>query len=131
MYAIRYDTNALEKALDAQVAAKKTLDLTRTQLAQGQVAIATVLAAQTSYLQASLTVIQAQASRLSDTVGLFAALGGGWWNRKLPPPTPEPQAWLAGVVGPEPEPVAREYPGATMHDARCWAGASKEKCPEL
>jgi outer membrane protein TolC len=47
LYAIRYDTNALEKALDAQVAAKKTLDLTRTQLAQGQVAIATVLAAQT------------------------------------------------------------------------------------
>jgi NodT family efflux transporter outer membrane factor (OMF) lipoprotein len=131
LYAIRYDTAALEKALEAQVATKKTLDLTRTQLAQGQVAIQTVLGAQTSYLQASLTVIQAQANRLSGTVALFQALGGGWWNRKLPPPTPEPQAWLASVVGPEPEPVAREYPGATIHDARCWAGAAKEKCPEL
>jgi NodT family efflux transporter outer membrane factor (OMF) lipoprotein len=131
LYAIRYDTAALEKALEAQVATKKTLDLTRAQLAQGQIAIQTVLGAQTAYLQASLTVIQAQANRLSDAVALFQALGGGWWNRKLPPPTPEPQAWLASVVGPEPEPVAREYPGATIHDSRCWAGAPKEKCPEL
>ena len=129
LYAIRYDTVALEKALLAETATKKTLDLTRTQLSQGQVAIQTVLGAQTSYLQASLTVIQAQANRLSDTVGLFQALGGGWWNRKLPPPTPEPQAWLASVVGPEPEPVAREYPGATIHDSRC--PGSKERCPDL
>ena len=131
LYAIRYDTATLEKALDAETATKKTLELTRTQLSQGQVAIQTVLGAQTTYLQASLTVIQAQANRFSDTVGLFQALGGGWWNRKLPPPTPEPQAWLASVVGPEPEPVAREYPGATIHESRCPTGASKEKCPEL
>ena len=131
LYAIRYDTAALEKAVDAEKATKKSLDLTRTQLTQGQVAIQTVLNAQTTYLQASLTVIQARANRLTDTVGLFQALGGGWWNRKLPPPTPEPQAWLASVIGPEPEPVAREYPGATIHDSRCWVEASKEKCPEL
>ena len=26
-------------------------------------------------------MIQARANRLSDTVALFQALGGGWWNR--------------------------------------------------
>jgi NodT family efflux transporter outer membrane factor (OMF) lipoprotein len=130
LYAIRYDTVALEKALDAEKATKKALDLTRKQLAQGQVAISAVLGAQTSYLQASLTVIQDQANRFSDTVGLFAALGGGWWNRQLPPPTPEPQAWLASVLGPEPEPVAREYPGAAVHESRCPATPANEKCPE-
>jgi outer membrane protein TolC len=28
--------------------------------------------------------VQAQAARYSDTVALFQALGGGWWNRKGP-----------------------------------------------
>ncbi len=130
LYAIRYDTESLQKALLAEEATAKTLQLTRTQLGQGQVAIQTVLGAQTTNLQASLIVIQAQANRYSDTVGLFQALGGGWWNRKLPPPTPEPQAWLASVAGPQPEPVAREYPGATVAQTRCPLGPSKEKCLE-
>jgi NodT family efflux transporter outer membrane factor (OMF) lipoprotein len=130
LYAIRYDNEALQKAVLAEEATAKTLQLTRTQLGQGQVAIQTVLGAQTTNLQASLTVIQAQANRYTDTVGLFQALGGGWWNRKLPPPTPEPQAWLASVVGPRPEPVEREYPGATVAETRCFVGVSKEQCPE-
>jgi NodT family efflux transporter outer membrane factor (OMF) lipoprotein len=129
LYAIRYDNDSLQKAVLAEEATAKTLQLTRTQLSQGQVAIQTVLGAQTSNLQASLIVIQAQTNRYTDTVGLFQALGGGWWNRDLPPPTPEPQAWLASVVGPRPEPIAREYPGATIAEARCQVGA-KEKCPE-
>ena len=130
LYAIRYDSDALQKAVLAEEATAKTLQLTRTQLGQGQVAIQTVLGAQTTNLQASLAVIQAQANRYTDTVGLFQALGGGWWNRNLPPPTPEPQAWLASVVGPRPEPIAREYPGATVAETRCFVGASKEKCSE-
>jgi outer membrane protein TolC len=28
-----------------------------------------------------LSLVQAQAARLADTVALFQALGGGWWNR--------------------------------------------------
>ncbi len=130
LYAIRYDTDTLKKAVLAEEATAKTLQLTRTQLSQGQVAIQTVLGAQTTNLQASLLVIQAQANRYTDTVGLFQALGGGWWNRNLPPPTPEPQAWLASVAGPRPEPVEREYPGATVAETRCLVDVSKEKCPE-
>ena len=130
LYAIRYDTDTLNKAVLAEEATAKTLQLTRTQLSQGQVAIQTVLGAQTTNLQASLLVIQAQANRYTDTVGLFQALGGGWWNRNLPPPTPEPQAWLASVVGTRPEPVEREYPGATVAETRCLVDVSKEKCSE-
>ena len=29
---------------------------------------------------------QAKANRLADTAALFQALGGGWWNRVVPPP---------------------------------------------
>jgi outer membrane protein TolC len=33
-------------------------------------------------LQALLSRVHAQANRFSDTVALFQALGGGWWNRE-------------------------------------------------
>jgi outer membrane protein TolC len=118
LYAIRHDTEGLKKALLAEAAAAKSLKLTRLQLEEGQVAIQQVLGAQTTYLQASLTVIAAQASRYSDSVGLFAALGGGWWNRAAPPHVPEPKAWLTSVAGFKPDPVAVEYPGATQNEAR-------------
>jgi NodT family efflux transporter outer membrane factor (OMF) lipoprotein len=118
LYAIRHDTAALQKAILAEEAAKKSLDLTRVQLTEGQVAFPQLLAAQTTYLQASLTVIQAQANRYSDTVALFQALGGGWWNKPAPPHAPEPQAWLVSVTGTAPPPAAAEWPGATQNEAR-------------
>jgi NodT family efflux transporter outer membrane factor (OMF) lipoprotein len=118
LYAIRYDTVALQKAILAETAAAKTLKLTRVQLDEGQVAIQQVLSAQTTYLQTSLTVIAAQANRYTDSVGLFQALGGGWWNRDAPPPAGQPQAWLTDVLGLEPGPIAAGYPGATQHEAR-------------
>jgi outer membrane protein TolC len=40
-----------------------------------------VLAAEQFYLAAQLTWVQAIATRYSDVVALFQALGGGWWNR--------------------------------------------------
>jgi outer membrane protein TolC len=43
-----------------------------------------LLNAQQAYLQTSLARVQAQAARLADTVALYQALGGGWWNRKSP-----------------------------------------------
>jgi hypothetical protein len=63
-------------------------------------------------------VIAAQTNRYLDTAGLFAALGGGWWNRPLPPHVPQPEAWLASVSGLKPDPVAVEYPGASQNEAR-------------
>ena len=44
-----------------------------------------LLTAQQTYLQAVIQVVQTRAARWSDTVALFQALGGGWWNRTEPP----------------------------------------------
>ncbi len=118
LYAIKHDTAGLEKAILAEIAAAKSLKLTRIQLTEGQVAFPQVLAAQTTYLQAALTVIQAQANRYTDTVALFQALGGGWWNRDAPAPMGEPQAWLVSVTGTEADPNSTAYPGATQNNAR-------------
>ena len=41
-----------------------------------------LLTAQQTYQQALLSLAQAKAARYADTVALFAALGGGWWNRQ-------------------------------------------------
>jgi outer membrane protein TolC len=40
-----------------------------------------LLSAETAYQQALLARVQAQATRYGDTIALFQALGGGWWNR--------------------------------------------------
>jgi outer membrane protein TolC len=47
----------------------------------GYVNYLTLLSAETAYSQAVLSRVQAQAARYEDTVALFQALGGGWWNR--------------------------------------------------
>ena len=39
-----------------------------------------VLTADTQYHQAKIADLEAIAARYQDTVALFAALGGGWWN---------------------------------------------------
>jgi outer membrane protein TolC len=36
-----------------------------------------------TYQQSLILRVQAQATRYGDTVALFQALGGGWWNRRL------------------------------------------------
>jgi outer membrane protein TolC len=59
-----------------------TYDLTHRQMELGYVDYLTLLSAQTAYQQALLTRVQAQATRYGDTIALFQALGGGWWNRR-------------------------------------------------
>ena len=76
------DAEALVGAVEAENAAKVTYDLTRRQLEAGYANYLALLSAEASYNQALLTRIQAQATRYGDTIALFQALGGGWWNRK-------------------------------------------------
>jgi len=119
LYAIKHDTIGLEKAILAEAAAKKSLDLTRVQLNEGQVSFPQLLAAQTTYLQAELVVILQEQNRYSDSVALFQALGGGWWNREAPAvPLTGPRAWLVSVTGIEKDPNLTAYPGATQQNAR-------------
>lgn len=80
--ALQADDKLVQAARAAEQAASRSLDLVRSQVAQGQASLPVLLNAQNAYLQTSLARVQAEAQRLADTVALFQALGGGWWNRE-------------------------------------------------
>src|ERR1700692_721267 len=82
LHASLSDADALAADIEAEVSAKVTYDLTLRQMQVGYVTYLTLLSAETAYEQTLLTRVQAQATRYGDTVALFQALGGGWWNRK-------------------------------------------------
>jgi NodT family efflux transporter outer membrane factor (OMF) lipoprotein len=82
LHASLSDAEALAADVEAENSAKVTYDLTRRQLEAGFVNYLTLLSAETAYQRTLLTRVQAQATRYGDTVALFQALGGGWWNRK-------------------------------------------------
>jgi NodT family efflux transporter outer membrane factor (OMF) lipoprotein len=79
--ALQADTRAVAAAINAEQSAQRSIDLVRRQVEQGQVSSPVLLNAQQAFLQTSLARVQAQATRLADTVALYQALGGGWWNR--------------------------------------------------
>jgi NodT family efflux transporter outer membrane factor (OMF) lipoprotein len=82
LQALRADSAALTAAKRAETSAETALIITRKQLAVGQVYGPAVLIAEQTYEQAVVARLQAQGARYVDTVALFQALGGGWWNRK-------------------------------------------------
>jgi NodT family efflux transporter outer membrane factor (OMF) lipoprotein len=82
LHASLSDADALAADVRAENAAKDTYDLTRRQMEVGYVSYLSLLSTETAYRQTLLTRVQAQATRYGDTVALFQALGGGWWNRK-------------------------------------------------
>jgi NodT family efflux transporter outer membrane factor (OMF) lipoprotein len=82
LHASQSDADALAGAVETENAAKVAYDLTRRQMEIGYVNYLTLLSAESTYHQALLARVQAQATRYGDTVALFQALGGGWWNRK-------------------------------------------------
>jgi NodT family efflux transporter outer membrane factor (OMF) lipoprotein len=81
LQALQYDATALQVARDAADSASASLDLLRVQYKAGAVNYLSVLTAQQTDQTALVTLARAQAARYADTVSLFAALGGGWWNR--------------------------------------------------
>ena len=82
LHAIGNDADTLIAATKADEQASKNLDFARIGNRYGDESTLLLLMAQQAEMQTRLTLTQAQSSRLSDTVGLFQALGGGWWNRK-------------------------------------------------
>jgi NodT family efflux transporter outer membrane factor (OMF) lipoprotein len=78
--ALRHDADTLKAASAAADAAAVTLGIAQRQAATGYSNGLTLLIAEQVYQQTRIALLQAQASRLSDTVALFQALGGGWWN---------------------------------------------------
>jgi NodT family efflux transporter outer membrane factor (OMF) lipoprotein len=89
--ALELDAQFLKIQTEAEVSAKKALDITQSQYTIGGVDYVALLLAQRQYHTARIEQIKAQASRYTDTAALFQALGGGWWNREAPyPPRCDP-----------------------------------------
>jgi NodT family efflux transporter outer membrane factor (OMF) lipoprotein len=93
--AIEADANALDAANAAEAAADKSLDSQKLRLKLGDANVLAVLNSEQAREQATIALVQARASRLADTVALFEALGGGWWNRP-----PAQHAASAAAVSP-------------------------------
>jgi len=79
--ALDNDAHALKFQHDAVNVTTASLDLIQKQYHDGAQNYVSLLAAQQAYQQARLADVRAVASRYTDTVALFQALGGGWWNR--------------------------------------------------
>ena len=92
--ALQADGNALSAAAAARNAASVTLDLAQKQLQAGRASYLTLLNAEQMYQQALIALIGAQANRYADTVALFQALGGGWWNHNTMAKEPSNRAPL-------------------------------------
>ncbi|WP_205567305.1 efflux transporter outer membrane subunit [Pectobacterium brasiliense] len=89
--ALQVDAEALEQQVVAEESARASLQLTQVQYRFGSVSYVNLLNAQQTYQNTVAARVRAQATRYSDTVALFQALGGGWWNRSeaasIPPTT--------------------------------------------
>ena len=82
--ALEHDAQALQAQAEAQRAAAEALQLLHVNYQAGMVAYLDVLTADVQFHEASIAYLQAVAQRQQDTVALFAALGGGWWNGQNP-----------------------------------------------
>ncbi len=78
--ALQHDAQTLSAQSEALSAAAEALHLIQANYQAGTVNYLQVLIADYQYQQADLGYIQAMGQRLQDTVALFVALGGGWWN---------------------------------------------------
>ena len=79
--ALDNDAQALKAESDAVNAAQASLDLIKRQYDAGAVNYVSLLSAQQIYQQSRIAYVRAITSRYTDTITLFQALGGGWWNR--------------------------------------------------
>lgn len=79
LQAIVSDAQTLRAAGAAWAAAKKSLAMATRRREMGEATQAELILAQQTYQQAALTWVQAQASRYTNTVALYLALGG-WWQ---------------------------------------------------
>ncbi len=81
LHAVQSDAQTLAAAASADQAAARSLEIAKRQFALGDLSELALLTAEQARLQAAIALAQAQAGRYADSVALFQALGGGWWNR--------------------------------------------------
>ncbi len=78
--ALEHDAETLQAQSQALGAAEESLRLIQANYKAGTVSYVQVIIANSLYNQAKIGYVQAQAQRFQDTVALFVALGGGWWD---------------------------------------------------
>ena len=78
--ALEHDAEGLAAQTEAVDTAQKALSLLQANYQAGIATYLQVLVADMQYLQAKTAYIEAESLRLQDTVSLYVALGGGWWN---------------------------------------------------
>ena len=78
--ALEHDADALRAQSQALDSAKEAFRLIQINYQAGLVNYLQVLIADGQYYQAKIGYLQALAQRFQDTIALFVALGGGWWN---------------------------------------------------
>jgi len=81
LVAINRDAETLAANVKAQKTAAASLKVAQAQYSAGGGTYLNVLSAEQTDQSARLTLISSQATRYTDTVALFQALGGGWWHR--------------------------------------------------
>lgn len=79
LQAIVSDSQTLLTASSAEAAAQKSMTMAQRRRELGAATQADLILAQQNYQQAMLALLQAQASRYTNTVALYLALGG-WWS---------------------------------------------------
>jgi len=79
--ALEFDAQILQKQAEAQSTAQEALRLLQANYRSGLVTYLDLLVADVQLHQVNIAYLQTLAQRYQDTVGLFVALGGGWWNR--------------------------------------------------
>ena len=78
--ALEHDAQSLQAQSEALQTAEQALTLVEANYRAGITGYLNVLAADVQLNQSNVNYLQALAQRYQDTVALFVALGGGWWN---------------------------------------------------
>jgi NodT family efflux transporter outer membrane factor (OMF) lipoprotein len=77
---LSHDADAINAQTEAVDTAEGALHLLQANYEAGIATYLQVLVADQQYLQAKIGYVEAVAQRLQDSVALYVALGGGWWN---------------------------------------------------
>ena len=83
LQALAHDAKLLEAEKRALDTASESLRLQRVNYNGGGIGVLNLLDAQRQYQQAQLGYVRAEAQRYQDTVQLFVAMGGGWWDARV------------------------------------------------
>jgi NodT family efflux transporter outer membrane factor (OMF) lipoprotein len=80
--AVQIDASTFHAQRDAEKKAAQGYSLSKERFLAGAINYLTLLTTDRTWQNTKLALTKDRATRLSDTVALFQALGGGWWNRQ-------------------------------------------------